>query len=80
MVTPPRMSRSPERSEGEGSDSPGTEILRCAQDDMRRWTVSVALDMKFAYGGDPYGRPVMGASLAPAGSITRKDGEIQKRG
>ncbi len=37
MVTPPRMSRSPERSEGEGSDSPGTEILRCAQDDMRGW-------------------------------------------
>jgi len=25
----------PERSEG--SDSPGTEILRCAQDDMRGW-------------------------------------------
>ncbi len=46
MVTPPRMSRSPERSEGEGSDSPGTEILRCAQDDRRGWTVSVALDMK----------------------------------
>src|SRR6266567_6589137 len=23
--------------EGEGSDSPGTEILRCAQDDMRGW-------------------------------------------
>src|SRR5216684_8027522 len=31
----------PERSEG--SDLPGTEILRCAQDDMRGWTVSVAL-------------------------------------
>jgi hypothetical protein len=54
MVTPERRSRSPEPfaslkgklREGEGSDSPGTEILRCAQDDMRDWTVSVALDMK----------------------------------
>ena len=63
MVTPPRMSRSPEPfaslkgklSEGEGSDSPSTEILplryaqgcgSCAQDDMIGWTVSVALDMK----------------------------------
>ncbi len=36
-VTPPRS---------EGSDSPGTEILRCAQDDMIGWIVSVALDMK----------------------------------
>jgi hypothetical protein len=27
------MSRSPERSEGEGSGSPDAEILRCAQDD-----------------------------------------------
>ncbi len=42
---PERMSRSPEPfaslkgklREGEGSDSPGTEILRCAQDDMRGW-------------------------------------------
>jgi len=42
MVTPPRRSRNPERSEVEGSDSLGTEILRCAQDDMRGWTVSVA--------------------------------------
>jgi hypothetical protein len=53
MVTPPRMSRSPEPfaslkgklREGEGSDSPGTEILRCAQDDMRGWE------------GDHLGRP-----------------------
>jgi hypothetical protein len=45
MVTPPRMSRSPEPfaslkgklREGEVSDSPGTEILRCAQDDMVGW-------------------------------------------
>jgi len=45
MVTPPRMSRSPEPfaslkgklREGEGSDSPGTQILRYAQDDMRGW-------------------------------------------
>ena len=34
----------PERSEG--SDSLGTEILRCAQDDMRGWTVLVALHIK----------------------------------
>ena len=28
-----RVSRSPERSEGEASGSPEAEILRCAQDD-----------------------------------------------
>jgi hypothetical protein len=33
VVTPPRMSRSPERSEGEGPVSMDREILRCAQDD-----------------------------------------------
>ena len=31
---PERMSRSPERSEGEGSGSLDEEILRCAQDDI----------------------------------------------
>ncbi len=49
MVTLPPKSRSPEPfaslkgklRDGEGSDSPGTEILRCAQDDMRGWIVSV---------------------------------------
>jgi hypothetical protein len=30
---PERVSRSPERSEGEGSISPGTEILSAAKDD-----------------------------------------------
>ncbi len=29
-----------------GSDSLGTEILRCAQDDMIGWTVLVALHIK----------------------------------
>ncbi len=33
-ITPPRMSRSPERSEGEESGSMGTEMLRCAQHDI----------------------------------------------
>jgi hypothetical protein len=32
---PERMSRSPERSEGEGSGSTDGEILRCAQDDSQ---------------------------------------------
>ncbi len=29
-----RMSRSPERSEGEASDSPASQTLRCAQGDI----------------------------------------------
>ncbi len=78
MVTPPRRSRSPEPfaslkgklCEGEGSDSPGTEILplRCAQgfgsraqDDMRGWEGDrdgrPGHEVN-AYGGHPYGRPI----------------------